>query len=69
MTIKVGTFPGRLNEYAVAEGTTVKEALALAGIEVGEEQEIKLDGSVVGADDVITNNNAILLVTKRIKGN
>lgn len=65
-TMKIGTFPGRLEEYAVEDGTTVRQALELAGIEVTEEQEVKMDGTPVSMDDVASGN--MLLVTKRLKG-
>lgn len=65
-TMKIGTFPGRLEEYAVEDGTTVRQALELAGIEVTEEQEVKMDGTPVTMDDTASGN--MLLVTKRLKG-
>lgn len=65
--LQIGTFPGRINDYMVEDGTTVREALALADITVGEEQEIKLDGEVVDANSTV-DNGSLLLVTKRIKG-
>ena len=68
MTLKIGVFPGRVDEFAVEDGTTVNEALSMADIEVGAEQEIKADGKVVGFDDVIPSGTKMLLVTKRIKG-
>lgn len=66
-TLKIGKFPGRLNEFAVEEGTTVAQALELAGIAVEAEQEIKLDDEVVSTSDKV-DGGAILIVTKRIKG-
>jgi len=66
-TIKIGTFPGELKEYVVENGTTVAEALALAGLTVGAEQEVKLDGEVVSTSDVV-DGGSLLLVTKRLKG-
>ena len=65
--LQIGTFPGRINDYMVEDGTTVKEALALADLTVGDEQEVKLDGEVVNMNDTVANGN-LLLVTKRIKG-
>ena len=65
-TMKIGTFPGRLEEYAVEDGTTVRQALELAGIEVTDEQEVKMDGTPVSMDDTASGN--MLLVTKRLKG-
>lgn len=68
MTVKIGMFPGRINEYAIENGTTVAEALELAGIEVTSEQEIKFDGRSMSGNDVLTKDGT-LIVTKRIKGN
>lgn len=67
LTLKIGNFPGELKEFAVEKGTTVADALAMASISVGAEQEIKLDGEVVGASDPLESGN-LLLVTKRLKG-
>lgn len=68
LNVKVGMFPGRLEDYALEEGTTVREALEMAGITVGEEQEIKLDGEVVSGDTKLTVGSGVLIVAKRIKG-
>ena len=68
MTLKIGVFPGRVEEFAVEDGTTVNEALSMADIEVGDEQEVKADGNVVDFDAVIPSGTKMLLVTKRIKG-
>lgn len=65
--MKIGTFPGRLENYAVEDNTTVRQALEMAGITVGEEQEVKLDGEAVSLDSVV-NGGRMLLVTKRLKG-
>ena len=66
--LKIGSFPGRLNDYAIEAGTTVKQALEMAGISVTDEQEIKLDDRTVTPSDAVDNGN-MLIVTKRIKGN
>lgn len=66
--LKVGVFPGRLEEYAVPEGTTVREVLGMANISVGEEQETKLDGEAISLDSVIPTDSNVLIVGKRIKG-
>jgi hypothetical protein len=67
LQIKIGNFPGELKEFAIEKGTTVQEALAMANISVGAEQEIKLDGEVVEPSHAIESGN-LLLVTKRLKG-
>lgn len=68
ITLKIGTFPGELKEYALEDGSSIAEALAAAGITVDEEQQIKLDGEIVTADDTIDSFSSLLLVTKRLKG-
>ena len=68
MTLKIGVFPGRVEEFAVEEGTTVDRALDMAGIEVGAEQEVKADGTVIDFDAAIPSGTKMVLVTKRIKG-
>ena len=45
-TIKVGVMPGKLQEVVYEEGTTAKELLDMAGIEVSN-HEIRLDGNKI----------------------
>jgi hypothetical protein len=66
--IKIGTFPGELKSYGVKAGTSVKDALTMAGITIGAEQEVKLDGDTVSLDSTIGAGSNLLLVTKRLKG-
>jgi len=68
VTIQVGMFPGRLETYAVSEGTTVADVLAMANLTVGEEQDIKMDGEVVSLSSVVNSETSLILVSKRIKG-
>jgi len=68
ISIKIGKFPGKLDNYTLEDGTTVAEALEMAGLSVGDEQEIKLDGEVVNMNDIIEDDANMLLVTKRLKG-
>ena len=68
LKIKVGVFPGKVEEFAVEDGTTVREALDLAGISVGAEQEVKVDGVVADYNSEIPSTASMVLVTKRIKG-
>lgn len=68
VTIQVGMFPGRLETYAVAVGTSVADVLAMANLTVGEEQDIKMDGEVVSLSSVVDSETSLILVSKRIKG-
>ena len=68
LKIKVGVFPGKVDEFVVENGTTVREALELAGITVSEEQEVKVDGVATDYNAEIPSTASMVLVTKRIKG-
>ena len=68
LKIKVGVFPGKVDEFVVENGTTVREALELAGITVSDEQEVKVDGVVTDYNSEIPSTASMVLVTKRIKG-
>lgn len=67
-TVKIGVMPGRIEEFAIEEGTTVLQALEIAGLEVGE-FEIKIDGSTASESDTITQGTNVILLTKKVKGN
>lgn len=68
LKIKVGVFPGKVDEFVVEDGTTVREALDLASISVSAEQEVKVDGVVADYNSEIPSGASMVLVTKRIKG-
>ena len=68
LKIKVGVFPGKVDEFVVENGTTVREALELAGISVEAEQEVKVDGVATDYNSEIPSTASMVLVTKRIKG-
>lgn len=68
VTVQIGTFPGRLDSYAVAEGTTFAEALAMANLTLGAEQELKVDGVVKTLNDVVDEDTSLIILTKRLKG-
>ena len=67
VTVQVGVFPGRVESYVVEVGTTVAEVLALAGLTVGPEQDIKVDGEVASGDYEIDEDTRLVLLSKRIK--
>ena len=67
LQIKVGVMPGRLQEVVYEEGTTARELLEMAGVEVSN-HEIRLDGNKIGLDEEINGGN-LLVAMKMIKGN
>lgn len=66
--IKIGVMPGRIQEIAVAPGTTVSEVIQLAELD-SSGFEIKVDGSVVGLDYAVKSSDNLILLVKQIKGN
>lgn len=68
VTVKVGVFPGKVTEFAVEVGSTVADALALAGLEQSTEQDIKVNDEVVSATFRIQPDTEVIVLAKRIKG-
>ena len=66
--IKIGVMPGRIQEIAVAQGTTVSEVIQLAELD-SSGYEIKVDGTVVGLDYTVKSSDNLILLVKQIKGN
>ena len=66
-TIKCGTVPGRLAEYAAEDGWTVGDVLGLAEIQL-DGRSVMLNGSATTMD-VIPNDGDTIAVTQKIKGN
>lgn len=66
-TIKAGTFPGEMKEYAITNETTVQQVLDMAGISYGAETVVTGDSNEVRLDALASNIN-YLVVTKRLKG-
>lgn len=68
LNLQVGVFPGRVETFVVENGSTVEEVLAIAGLTPEAEQDIKVDGVIMGLDDTIGDNARLVLLSKRIKG-
>ena len=67
-TVKIGMMPGILNEYALEGGTTVAQALEIAGLNA-EGFEVKADGNTVTNLDAPIEAANVILLSKKIKGN
>lgn len=67
-TVRVGTMPGRISEYAVEVGTNIGDVLALAELSV-EGYEVKMDGAVVDMSATVTEGTNLILLAKQVKGN
>lgn len=66
-TIKCGTVPGMLSEYAVEADASVQDVLQLAGIDVGN-RTVMLDGANTNLS-AVPSDHATITVTQKIKGN
>jgi hypothetical protein len=67
LMVKVGQLPGKITEVAVEPGSTVSQVLALAGIQVGNDSTLTLNGEPTTPATSIRSNGTVL-VTKKIKG-
>lgn len=65
--VKVGIMPGKINEFAVNDGTTIGELLGLAELNASG-HTIRYNGVDATVDTPVTQDGTVLLV-KQIKGN
>lgn len=68
INVQVGKMPGEIKAYALEAGSTVADALSIAGIDMTTGWEIRVNNDKAEMDTVL-NNNAVVIVTKMIKGN
>jgi putative ubiquitin-RnfH superfamily antitoxin RatB of RatAB toxin-antitoxin module len=66
--VKVGTVPGTLTELALTAGSTVGQAIELAGLATAG-YDIRMDGETVSADATIPATAKVIVLVKQIKGN
>ena len=69
-TVRVGVMPGRINEYAVEVGQSIKSVLELAQLDATG-YDVKVDGEKVTdlESAVVTNSTNLILLAKQVKGN
>lgn len=67
MIVKIGKMPGRIEEIALEDGTTVQQALEIVGLD-SEGYEIRVNGTTSTTSAELSDGNVVLL-TKMIKGN
>ena len=68
LLVKAGFMPGKIQEVAIQEGGTVRDALGVANIDVPEGYTIKVNESTTDMDTVLQNGD-LVLVAKNFKGN
>jgi putative ubiquitin-RnfH superfamily antitoxin RatB of RatAB toxin-antitoxin module len=69
-TVRIGVMPGRVNEFAMPVGTTIKEALRIAGLSA-DGYEIKVNDVTITLNDtaVVNADTTLILLVKAVKGN
>ena len=66
--VKVGQVPGRIQEVAVASGSTIKAILETVGIAPDPSYSITVNGNPAGLEDTVTTSNVSILLTRKIRG-
>lgn len=68
-TVRVGIMPGRINEFAVEEGTSIASLLEQASLSP-QGYDVKVDGTKVDpASATVTSSTNLVLLVKQVKGN
>jgi sulfur carrier protein ThiS len=69
-TVKVGQMPGRINEYAVEEGTSIRALLELAELNPTG-FDVKVDGvKVTDLDNTtVSATTSMVILAQQVKGN
>lgn len=69
-TVRIGMMPGRINEYAVEVGQSIKSVLELAQLDATG-YDVKVDGEKVSdlESAVVTSSTNLILLAKQVKGN
>lgn len=69
-TVRVGTMPGRITEFAVPVGTTIQDLLNIAELDP-RGYDVKVDGVKVTdfSNAYVTDNTNLVLLAKMVKGN
>lgn len=66
--VRVGKMPGAISEYAVEEGATYADVLALANLD-SNGFEVKADGAKVTDLNASIGNTSLIILAKQVKGN
>lgn len=67
--IRVGMMPGRIQEVAVEEGTTIEQVLSVAELNA-EGYDVKVDGTkVTNLSQQVSEETSLILLAKQVKGN
>lgn len=66
--VRIGQMPGAINEYALEDSATFKDALALAGLNA-DGFEVKADGTKITDLNSAVGGTNLIILSKMVKGN
>ena len=67
MLVKIAPLGERVAEVNVTDGTTIGEALRIAGVSVNE-RDIKLDNSAATLEDKLYSEGSVIVLAPKMKG-
>lgn len=68
ITVQVTRVPGAMKTITLEQGATVRDALALAEVELSQGYEVRVDDEIATVDTVL-EDGAVVVLSKMIKGN
>ena len=68
ITVQVTRVPGAMKTLTLEQGATVRDALAVAELELSQGYEVRVDDEIATVDTVL-EDGAVVVLSKMIKGN
>ena len=68
ITVQVTRVPGAMKTLTLEQGATVRDALAVAELELSQGYEVRVDDEIATVDTVLADG-AVVVLSKMIKGN
>lgn len=68
LEVKIGKLPGRMDPYALEEGTTIQGALTTAGLNA-DGFEVRVNGTSVDDLNATLSDGDTVILSRKIKGN
>ena len=68
LTVKVAKMPGKIVEVAVPEGSTARDAIDIAEMELTDGYTLKINETPADGSDKLQNGD-LVLISKNWKGN
>lgn len=68
ITVQVTRVPGAMKTITLEQGATVRDALAIAEVELSQGYEVRVDDEIATVDTAL-EDGAVVVLSKMIKGN